>query len=147
MEIAAQPEVAHLVAVGREAEVLPLIVNGLPRFANVKDGDIGVVAELGARKPYNGVVRSDRGAIAGRVLVDGYHFRIGEQRFRLRVCLEQIAAHDQRRAEDGPQRTLFVVGEPRIARLALSWATTEAADGRHVSGLKVKFLPVEGSAR
>jgi hypothetical protein len=48
--------------------------NGFPHVANVEDGDVGVVADLGAREPYDGVVRGDHGAIAGRMLVDGYHF-------------------------------------------------------------------------
>ncbi len=75
-------------------------------------------------------------AITGRLPVECWStaitFRVGEQRSHPRVCLEQIAAHDQRRAEDGPQRqqrTLFVAGETRIARLAPSWARTQAADG------------------
>jgi hypothetical protein len=60
----------------------------------------------GDPEPYRDFTRVLSEAITGRLPVECWStaitFRVGEQRFHPPVCLEQIAAHDQRRAEELP---------------------------------------------
>jgi hypothetical protein len=95
-QIPAQPEVAQFVAVGRETEVFPFIVDDLAHVANVEDGNVGVLAGRLSRKPYNDVICGDHRPIGNRALIDCNHFRISEQRFCPGVHLEQVAPRHQR---------------------------------------------------
>jgi len=69
------------------------------------------------------------------VLVHGDHLGVGEQRQGEGITPGQVAAHDERRAYDGPQAhhgTLLVLGELAGLALAAILCQAQAADGQHV---------------
>src|SRR6266511_493027 len=129
------PQVAQRVTWGQQTEIAPGVMNSSCCVADVEDGDVGASAGLRPRSPNNKVVGSDDGMIVPGVLIDRDNLGVGEQRCGPVIRQQQIAAHDQRRTEDGPegqQGTLLVMAQASLTWLAPASRRSQTADRPHV---------------
>ena len=94
------PQIAQPVACSRETKIAPAVMNGLGVIADIEDCDVRISTRPGPRRPnYNAVSGDDRMILSG-VLIDRDDRGVGKQRRGPVIGLQQIATHDQRRAED-----------------------------------------------
>src|SRR4029077_16651304 len=114
-------------------------MDSLLGIADIEDCDVGVSTGvsngLGPRGPNHNTVSSDDGMILRRMLINRDDLGVSEQRSGPGIGLQQIAAHDQRRTEDGPegqQGPLLVMTQSSLPRLAPAGGRSQTADWQHV---------------
>src|SRR6266511_2058893 len=129
------PQVAQRVTWGQQTEIAPGVMNSSCCVTDVEDGDVGGFAGLRPCSPNNNVVGSDDGMIVPGVLIDRDNLGVGEQRRGPVIRQQQIAAHDQRRTENGPegqQGTLLVMAQSSLTWLAPASGRSQTANRQHV---------------
>src|SRR5882672_11766343 len=115
------PKIADFVAWRPKTEIPPGVMNLRGRVTDVENCDVGVLAHLRPRGPNYSVFNSADGTILSCMLIHGDDLGVGQQPGGPSIGLQRIAAHDQRRTEDGPKRqhrSLLIMAETRLARLA-----------------------------
>jgi len=97
------PEIAELVGSTLQAQILPSVVKRLRRCVEIENGDVRAIAGFRSGYPNSSLVGRDGGMAASGVLIDTDQLCIGERGFSPLVRQSEIAAHDERRAKDGPE--------------------------------------------